>query len=611
MIVDGFSKELQWASIHSQIEKSQEYLQSIGVPPVKGFSFSNGWKKYEELRIKNAKGQYLEIKRKTRSDQGSVRNCILKNDDLRSNILPEICYNYYSNATLEGGMGDDMQVSSARNAVDLLLYNVKLELEKGNDQRVELLVPSVRQATYRWFLKWIDNNGIKQVVLMANHYNAWRDKFEVRSKGAFTNDINFMDYWAIDDHKFHVSGGEQWDELLRNLQMEDLQMWSCIDMYTMKPLAYVFLTEAPTSEDIINLLIQAIQGYGLPKKAILFDNGRVVTASNVVKFVEDLKRHPDVYQHEVLTEAFEPCRAYSPTEKSNIELFHSILEREASPFIKNFTSGRRENGRHSTAKLSPEECENTIEELKQFYTNYFEGYFLDRPRDLERKGKFIQCSYNELFKNHSREYKFLRIDDSTIRSAYCQSKIITYNAQVKIKINRVEHVWVAQDYFSYIFDGKQFLAKYLSNNLRTLDLYALTRISGVDRYTGEEFYYEKGQLVVTLVNLGMMEKDERKALQVRLNKQKRKALKAVESSIVNAVVAKNPLIAGLEVNSNNELVNIRKKIQKQAKDIVEGKYNEAAKVIHIAAEDVITEAFNPNPMTDDEVLEVIQNAGTK
>lgn len=603
MILQVADGKLELNKCIESIEEKQQWLEMHGVKRICGFKLRSIYNKIDAFKIKLASSEKLELKRKPRKDIGKVRNAILSDANFREKILPELCNFYITNGNYES----KDRVSSARLAVDLLIKYAQNELEKGNDEFIEMLVPSCRQAAYRWFLKQLDRLGLKQVTIMANHAGKWREQYEVKNKGAFTNDINFNDYWMMDDHEIHIAGGYEWDETLKEMKMQTLKLWTLIEAYTMKPLAYVLKTGELTSDDVVNVLIQAMSKYGLPAKGILYDNGRITTAEKVEEFVLTVIRHPGI-RHltgSAMTD-FNPCRPYTPTDKSNVELFHSIFERESSVFIQNFISGKRENGRHTGLKLSPEECINMVEELKSYYISYLaeNGFYQTRLRDRQLKNTGVTISISKHWENCTRDWKFEPIKGEVLRYAYSEKKLVTYSNQVKFKLNRVDQVFVPMEYLSYIYNDKQFMAAYNPNNYAEIDLYAVQRINGEDVYTGEIIKHEPGDLVVTLHNLNHMTSEQRRELVAKLNKQKRKATKEAEKFVKMKANIENPLLTALRVNENNEIIDGQKIVEKEARKIIDGKLEEVAQTVYINAKDVITEPLHVE-LTDDDVLNIL------
>lgn len=603
MILDASEKNVPAKDVFNEIEKKQQWLEAHGVKRICGFRFRSIYNKIAAFQIKKASGLELKLKRKVHKNAGTVYNRVLKNEHLQNLILPELCNFYVTNGTYES----KDRVSSARLAVDLLIKYAQDLTNKGDDTFIEMLIPAVRQAAYRWFLKKVNQMGLKQITVLANHAGKWRNRYEVKNKGAFTDDINFNDYWMMDDHEIHISGGLEWDETLKEMKLQTLKLWTLIEAFTMKPLAYVIKTGELTSEDVINVLIQAFSKYGLPKRGILYDNGRITTAEKVHSFVMDVIRHPGTRE---LTKTcmldFNPCRAYTPTDKSNIELFHSILERETSPFIQNFIAGKRENGRHTGYKLSPEECINTVDELKNYYITYLSenGFYQTRLRDRQIKQRGITISIQQHFNNCARDWKFTGIDGVTLRAAYSEKKLVTFSNQVKFKVNRVDQVFVPTEYISYIYNDRQFMALYHLNNLNEVCLYAVNRIQGTDINTGEVIRHEPGERVMTLTNLNYMSMDKRRELIARLNKQKRKAIKEGEKFIKMKANIENPLLTSLRVETDDAIVNGQKVIEKEARKIMDGALEDTAKTVYVKASEVMTDAAKP-VYNDEDILKIL------
>lgn len=603
IILDGVEKDVPAKTIFEAIEKKQLWLEQHGVKRITGFKQRSVYNKITAFKVKKAKGEELRLKRKPHKNIGAIYNPILSKPEFRDLILPELCNFYVTNGTYES----KDRVSSARLAVDLLIKYAQDCKNNGDTTFIEMLIPSVRLAAYRWFLKQVNKMGLKQVALIANHAGKYREQYAVKNKGAFTDDINFNDYWMMDDHEIHISGGLEWDETLKQMKLQTLKLWTLIEAFTMKPLAYVIRTGDLNSDDVANVLIQAMRKYGLPNRGILYDNGSITTAEKVKNLVTNVIRHPGIKKLTGSTmETFEPCAPYTPTAKSNVELYHSIIERESSPFIQNFISGKRENGRHTGFKLEPEECINTVNELKSYYINYLSenGFYQTRLRDRQIKQQGITISIKQHFENCSRDWKFTGIGDDILHTAFSESKLVTYCNQVKFVLNRVTQVFVPGEYISHVYNDKQYLAKYIPDNYSKIYLYAVHRITGTDIATGEDIRHEAGELVMTLHNMNFMTSEKRKDLVSKLNRQKRKAVKESEKYIKMRANIENPLLTNLHVKANDEIVNGQKLVEKEARKIMDGKLDEAAKQIFVKASDVITEP--PAPVyTDEDIMKIL------
>ncbi|MBK9333877.1 MAG: hypothetical protein IPM96_16080 [Ignavibacteria bacterium] len=194
------------------------------------------------------------------------------------------------------------------------------ELARANESLYE--IAAIPQPTlYRYVRNFLA--PYKSVWDFANDHKTFL-KGLAKVQGAFTDDIEFMDYIAFDDRKADVAGSWYYNDAKQKWELRKVWYWIAIEMLTMMPVGWVILPREPNSEDVVNVLVQSMLKVGLPKKGYLFDNG-IGYSERLCNFTGKVKLQcsgSGYFENEYL-----PVAAYEPTHKSNIELFNRHIKK--------------------------------------------------------------------------------------------------------------------------------------------------------------------------------------------------------------------------------------------------------------------------------------------
>ena len=228
----------------SDIEGEVEALRSIGVN-IHGYNAKSIYRKLKKDRLD----------RKTRADRFVIKNEILSRPEVREKIYESAVCIYMECATSNFS----------------LLSDLILERAKREEELYE--VAAIPRSTLYSFLKNdFENSGYKTLHKYLNHFNLFK-KTLPKVSGAFTDDIDFFDYIIGDDHKLDVSAVLAWDEASRKWQHKQVKIWFWIEAKTMFPLGWEIKVGDFTVNDLKESLTRAFLQWGLPKKAVVVDNG--------------------------------------------------------------------------------------------------------------------------------------------------------------------------------------------------------------------------------------------------------------------------------------------------------------------------------------------------
>lgn len=237
----------------NKIEGIVKYWQRHGIT-LKGFNAKSIYRKIQ--KAETHKGLKLEpLKRKTRGDKGTIRNNNIA-EILETHILPLAANIYFQNAK-----------SNLKLTVDLMIDYAKTD---ENFYEIAAMSPhTLRKVLRREFME----RGMEDKHELLNHYNLWFAKKRATVTGAFTDDIEFMDYLLGDDNKRNVASAWVYNPKTRKKELKQIRSWNWVEAKTGKILSYKNTTGDLTAEDVIETLIEALQKSGLPNKGIIIDNG--------------------------------------------------------------------------------------------------------------------------------------------------------------------------------------------------------------------------------------------------------------------------------------------------------------------------------------------------
>ena len=426
------------------------------------------------------------------------------------------------------------------------------ELARENESLYE--VAAIPQPTlYRYVRNYL--TPYNNVWDYANNHKAFLKSLP-KVQGAFTDDIEFMDYIAFDDRKADVAGSWYWNEVKSKWELRKVWYWIAIEMLTMMPVGWVILPREPNSEDVINVLIQSMLKVGLPKKGYLFDNG-IGYSERVQFFMSRIKLQSAGSGY--FSRDYMPVAPYEPTHKSNIELFNRHIKKELDVWYKNYVGGSRDEVRNSGKRLMPEECDHIVEEYIGKAEAYLTGDCINRLRKKVIKSTALKTSTIDLFDKFSNQYQPYFLDEKSIRWALMDdTQIKTFNGSISLYHAGVRFNYQDESY-NPALEGRKFIISLLPTNLSKMDLYATEDF--VDTHTGAS--YERGQYVTTLQSMRDLPMSERQQLVFKGNAQKKQLARKLKEKLLDTALLQYPdliPIVNTYITINGEALDMRKQL---------------------------------------------------
>lgn len=454
---------------------------------------------YKSLRRKITTGV---VERKPRADRFTIKHRILRKQISR--VIDELEPLYFKPAK-----------RNLNYAIDRLL------MKAAETEEMWEIAAIPKSTLYTAMNRYATANGFKDVEELMNHHNAFEYN-RVTCHGAFTEDIKFMQVWALDDHKTDVAGAWVWNEKIKKYELKQVTSWVLIDAHTMYPLAWKFKCGSFSSDEIVDLIAQALLKYGRPSEKIICDQG-LGAERRVKQFC---------YKAGVL---LDDQLAYQPRHKATMERFFGWVKEESDVLQNNFVgSNHPVEGKHSGPQLSPEATEELVSEAIIRYDDYFMNMLVNRPRKMKRAGAEhlldatgrIQLS--TLFATFRREYVPDYITAKELRAAYMK---VDNPRRFYNELKFANDHYMPLDVQSPALNGRKFYVGYLPFDLQTIDLYASE--SFVDAVFGVE--YSAGDFVCTLASQRAMNSEERKVRVAKYNKEYRKLVRSLMPAIPEEV----------------------------------------------------------------------------
>ena len=500
-----------------QITEEVKHFQSLGMDII-GYAERSIYRK-----IKNPS----QLKRKVRIDAGNIQNeSLLKCYDLFIGLASKF---YLANAK-----------KSINYTIDLCIHFAK----KNEDYYDIAAIP--KPTLYRTFRNYISSHSMDEVNDFINHHNIW-DQQKARVTGAFTDDINFMDYFIGDDHKFDIYKVLEFSPL-RN-KFEDKTLWSyfIIEAKTQKVLSYMVKTSEILSDDVIMLMMQALQIAGKPKCGILIDNGRINQSEDVKSFARKI------------TLDINYSKPYQPTEKSPGERIFGYIKNEHDVFFNNFTGSQHATeGKHSGLSMTPAKPDYTLEEFVSSLDNYINDFYQNRPRTRKINGKNTTISIKEYFEKSWLSWEPALVDAQELRYAYM--KEFPTVKEFRNELTFKGETYTPHDqYLPMCFNGKKYKIAHNPNDLTQIDLYATRRF--VNPESGE--LINPDDFVITLYRTRSLANKQESI--IKQNKIHKKRIREVaESFIDNAAGSSAELLdmVNSQVTDNGKIKHTRKAIVK-------------------------------------------------
>ncbi len=514
------------SDIIKEIETEVEYWSRFLGMKIKGFD-----KRSLQMKVKDGRTE-----RKTRNDKFTIRNRVL--------IQPGV-FDKAHKLVSEFYIKDPLH--SLQNAVDRVI-----ELAKMNEELWEIAAINI-YTLKRHVKNAFKASGMSSLSDYMNHYNKHNEKLAY-VKGSFTDDIEFMDVYSLDDHKFDVAGALVWDDARGDFMQKKIYSWVCVEMKTMMILGYEIKGESFKDEDIVRMMMKVLKKWGAPKNKVICDQG--LGADQRVK---------DFFNK--LGIILEPQAAYSPTKKANNERIFKFFKNETDIYNENYVgSNHPVEGRHRGLRLSPEETTELMSEAVKRYDKYISEYYQTRPRAREIKGiehlkdNTGRISIRALFDFYYQTYEKIEVSDRMLRYAYMKYDVVMKFENYYMKFKKELYLPVSNTSLIIHDPYYKYIVAYNPEDLNTIDLYAAQDI--MDKINGE--FIAKGDYVCSLESLANLSADEKKAKVGANNKRFNKALNELaktcrenKSELINAAL-----------NGDGALVNIRREQERQITKII-------------------------------------------
>lgn len=397
-----------------------------------------------------------------------------------------------------------------------LMADKVFEYGSQHEEFFELAAIS-RISIYRFLSQEFKSMALDTAHKFLNHYNLYKDT-RARNKGAFTNDIKFMDYIIGDDHKMDIDKVLVWNDLKKCFTKETVRGWFWIEGKTQKILSYVLSYKDLTAEDLKLSFLEALQNYGAPNKAVMIDNGIGRSAA-----FQDFCLKCKINMHF--------SAPYEPTQKATVERCFQYMKEEFDVYEENFVGANHpKEGRHRSSVLSPEECKITFEEYSRKLHAYLNGGFYEtRERNRVLDNKKIRISIKEFFESFWRNHEKKEVGASLLRYAYQSERLATYRNGLSFTINKRIYNYMPSPDLSPVFNNKVYQIGYNPNDMNKVDLRATVPI--LDKSTG--WNVEKGDLVATLESFELFTTSQRKARIYETNKKIGKHLKQIGDLLID------------------------------------------------------------------------------
>lgn len=438
-----------------------------------------------------------------------------------------------------------------------------IELAERHEMLYE--IAAIPHSTlYRYISKWIDHNDFKKSW---EYYNRHKDFLKRLPKvhGAFTDNIEFMDYIAFDDRKADVAGSWWFDKVDNKWKLRKVWYWLAIEMHTMMPVGWVIMPREPDSDDVINVLIQSMLSVGLPNKGYLFDNG-VGYSERVVKFMERVKLQSSGSGY--FTNDFKPVAPYEPTHKANVERFFRFIKDEHDVWFQNYVGGKREDVRHCSKRLMPEDCDHIVEEYIKSADAYLTGDCIARKRNRVIKSTRHKASIGELFTGFSGSHQPYFLSEQSLRWALMDdTQVKKYQGGIKMYRSGVRFNYTDAGYNPSL-EGREFIISMLPTDMSRMDLYATEDFT--DTYTGAE--YEKGQYVCTLQSMNSVPNAELQKTVMKKRKESAKHARMTKEKLLDAALAQFPElqeIVNIHITYDGEAIDVRRRLIERMNDITQ------------------------------------------
>lgn len=387
-------------------------------------------------------------------------------------------------------------------------------------------------------------------------------KNRVYVEGAFTADMGFMEWYAMDDHVMEVDGALVYNKVKDEWEKRKVYLWTVIECKTFYPIAYHIQTDNFNSDDIKLLMLKALMNTGRPVKGILMDNG----LASSKKCQEFLNRLGIVH---------DSGKAYDWMHKAVQERIFGFVKNEFCTEWNNYIGGGRSEVRHTGEKMSPELCDYTIDEFISKFDDYMEGFYQRKPRSRTDNYEKIEISIREDFENRYLYYEPQYLDPVKLRSAFMVSKVAYMSLQHLSLGNFGVYTVDLDNLLDPVLQERNYLCTYIPLDLSEIDIYAMEDI--LIQKTGEMIL--KGERVATLYRMReKMPEAKRKDVAI-LNNKNLKLIRAYAENTVNIAIAENFSSFSPELNEKGQLTDTRKLLTEKTISIMKDAEFKAKEVI--------------------------------
>jgi hypothetical protein len=518
----------QITSIVSRIQERLKVWKSKGVA-LRGYSPQACYKKINDVNL---------LSRQRRGDLFEVKNNVLSNPDVYKKLEALVLKLY-----------DD----DGRKEPSIRMICKRIVMQAKADEEFYELAAIPFSTLYDHAKKIIDRLGAKHKHLLENNYSEFNRK-RPYVWGAHTADINFMEYFTMDDHVMEIDGALEYNTITGQWEKKKVYLWTIMEAKTLQKLAYKLKPTSFNSDDIKLLMLEALTNAGRPLKAILMDNG-LGSSTKCNQFLDRLKINHD------------PGPAYEPLHKSVHERSWGFIKNEFCAQWPNYIGGGRSEVRHTSKRLSPEECTFTFNEFSKAFDKYMEGFFQTNIRTRTEYNEKEEISIRDNFTRYYTQTEKQEIESSLLRTSYMEYKVKFFGYQ--------SLVWSGKGLFNPSINNslhpvlcdRNYLCYYNPLDWSAIDMYAMEDI--LIQETGE--YYLKGTLVATLYNQYGKSSQEKQKLTSTLRKKHTKATRQLTAATVDLGIAENVHAFSDELNEKGQLLDTRKQLSERVSiDITSG-----------------------------------------
>lgn len=592
VLIESIKEKLDNIILHESEDKAQcvlkieqivKHWQSQGIV-IKGYNAKSIYRKITKAKL-NQLLTLAPLERKSRADKGQLRNRTVAKI-LESHILPLAASIYFQNAK-----------ANLKLTVDLMI-----EYAKCNEDFYEIASLSPH-TLWKVLKREFDSLGMADKHQHLNHFNLWYNKNKTSNTGAFTDDIEFMDWILGDDNKRNVASAWVYNPQTRKKELKQIKSWNWIEAKTGRILSFLNTTHELTTDDVIKTLIEALQQSGFPNKGIIIDNG-IGSSEGFKKFFERLNFSTEQINGTGNKIILKLSKPYHPQDKAPIERSFGWTKDEFDAFRNNFVGDNHKiEGRHTTQCLTPAEADYMFEDYDKQFRLYASGFYETRLRRRVINGKTVQISIREYFEKEMERHAIRPVPDRAIRYALQTEREFTYKGGAfSFNLNGFSSDYLPSDFLTTIpssFAGRRFKLLYNPHQPTEVDLYSMETFQ--DKIDG--LYVTAGSFVCPLKAVRGFNADKQKQVALH-NKAMMKAAQNLSIALtpVNVLAAVN-LPAG-QAGENARLIDTPKLVQKEIKKIiVEEKPLEQ---IAVEAEKRVTQKLNlQQPVTLEELEQII------